>query len=174
MNDFHNSAVTDFRRAAPQFGASLPMSSNAESAATEEPVEAGSRLTDGVETDTIAALGDVSPSSAEPAYASENGSTMPLQDDAGARGGVQVHAAASGDPYQDYPLSVDEIRSRLFAIGISKSKDTIQRYCREGTLDCVKLGMLRRFHATEASVASLIEVLRNEAASASIGDDYAC
>lgn len=77
---------------------------------------------------------------------------------------MQIDAAASIDPYDLYPLSVDEIRSRLFSLGISKSKDSIQRYCREGTLDCVKLGMLRRYYATEVSVEALIETLMNDAA----------
>lgn len=61
----------------------------------------------------------------------------------------------SDDPYEAYPLWVDAIRSRLFKLGLSKSKDSIQRYCREGTLKCVKLGMLRRYYATDASVARL-------------------
>lgn len=76
--------------------------------------------------------------------------------------GMQQHTA--DDPYETYPLSVDDIRSKLFGLGISKSKDSIQRYCREGTLDCVKLGMLRRYYATEASVEVLLETLRNDAA----------
>ena len=59
----------------------------------------------------------------------------------------------------DYELSVEEVRTRLFESGISKSKDTIQRYCREGTLNCLKLGMLRRYFATEDSVDALIETL---------------
>jgi hypothetical protein len=62
-----------------------------------------------------------------------------MPDPAGANSGAQVDAAASGDPYDAYPLSVTDIRSKLFALGISKSRDSIQRYCREGMLDCVKL-----------------------------------
>ena len=52
------------------------------------------------------------------------------------------------DPHLLYPLSVEDMRTRLFALGISKSKDSIQRYCREGTLDCVKLGMFRLLVST--------------------------
>jgi hypothetical protein len=88
-----------------------------------------------------------------------------MQVDAGPGSGVQVDAVAGEDPYEAYPLSVTDIRSKLFALGISKSRDSIQRYCREGTLQCVKLGMLRRYHATEASVDALIETLQNDAAS---------
>ncbi|MEX0344614.1 MAG: helix-turn-helix domain-containing protein, partial [Rhizobiaceae bacterium] len=74
-------------------------------------------------------------------------------------------APADVDPYEVYPLSVKDIRSKLFGLGISKSKDSIQRYCREGMLDCVKLGMLRRYYVTEASVDTLIETLQNDEAS---------
>lgn len=74
-------------------------------------------------------------------------------------------APFGSDPYETYPLSVDDIRSQLLALGISKSKDSIQRYCREGTLACVKLGMLRRYYATEESVAALVETLKNDTAS---------
>ena len=87
-----------------------------------------------------------------------------MQDDAAASTGAEVAEAPSDDPYALYPLSVDDIRTRLFALGISKSKDSIQRYCREGTLDCVKLGMLRRYYATEVSVEDLLETLQNDAA----------
>lgn len=80
------------------------------------------------------------------------------------RGGFE-EVPFSSDPYETYPLSVDDIRSQLFALGISKSKDSIQRYCREGTLTCVKLGMLRRYYATEESVAVLVETLKNDTAS---------
>lgn len=76
-------------------------------------------------------------------------------------------ATYSSDPYETYPLSVDDIRSKLFALGISKSKDSIQRYCREGILTCVKLGMLRKYYATENSVSALIETLENDTASSS-------
>ncbi|MEX0346551.1 MAG: hypothetical protein AB3N20_16620, partial [Rhizobiaceae bacterium] len=69
------------------------------------------------------------------------------------------------DPYEAYPLSVKDIHSKLFGLGISKSKDSIQRYCREGMLDCVKLGMLRRYYVTEASVDTLIDTLQNDEAS---------
>ncbi len=63
----------------------------------------------------------------------------------------------------DTPVSVDELLIRLHEIGIDKSKDTIQRYCREGDLDCEKLGMLRRYFATEVSVEKLIEKLQPDA-----------
>jgi hypothetical protein len=87
---------------------------------------------------------------------------------------TQPHAAAaaSGDigllpPTDDFPknysVSVDEIRLLLFENGIEKSKDTIQRYCREGRLDAVKLGLLRRYFATPLSVERLLEYLRTDA-----------
>jgi hypothetical protein len=63
---------------------------------------------------------------------------------------------------KDYSVSVDEIRLLLFENGIEKSKDTIQRYCREGRLDAVKLGLLRRYFATPLSVKRLLEYLRTD------------
>jgi hypothetical protein len=65
--------------------------------------------------------------------------------------------------FDDYSVSVEEIRLLLFENGIEKSKDTIQRYCREGRLDAVKLGLLRRYFATPLSVERLIEYLRTDA-----------
>ncbi len=85
---------------------------------------------------------------------------------------MQVHAAAledmplllpADDLHQDYCVSVDEIRLLLFENGIEKSKDTIQRYCREGRLDAIKLGLLRRYFATPLSVERLLEYLRTDA-----------
>jgi hypothetical protein len=85
---------------------------------------------------------------------------------------MQAHAAAPEDmplllPADDFPkgycVSVDEIRLLLFENGIEKSKDTIQRYCREGRLDAVKLGLLRRYFATPLSVERLLEYLRTDA-----------
>ncbi len=85
---------------------------------------------------------------------------------------MQVHAAAledmplllpADDLPKDYCVSVDEIRLLLFENGIEKSKDTIQRYCREGRLDAVKLGLLRRYFATPLSVEQLLEYLRTDA-----------
>ena len=76
---------------------------------------------------------------------------------------LQVDEPASNTAQQldaltpkDFSVSVDEIRLLLAQSGIEKSKDTIQRYCREGRLDCVKLGLLRRYFATPQSVENLI------------------
>ena len=84
---------------------------------------------------------------------------------------MQVDTPAYHSPTvsaSDYTVSVDEVLIRLHEIGIDKSKDTIQRYCREGDLDCEKLGMLRRYFATEASVAKLIEKLQPDAEALSV------
>ena len=64
---------------------------------------------------------------------------------------------------KDYTFSVEEVLMRLREVGIEKSKDTIQRYCREGDLDCQKLGMFRRYFATEASLELLIEKFQPDA-----------
>lgn len=83
----------------------------------------------------------------------------PVQDDAVP---LQVHEA-SIPVTKDYTISVDDIRIKLHDIGISKSKDTIQRYCREESLDCKKLGMFKRYFATEKSVEKLIEKIQSDA-----------
>lgn len=71
--------------------------------------------------------------------------------------------AASLSLAKRYEVSVDEIRARLIGVDISKSKDTIQRYCREGRLDCQKIGVFRRYYATEESVKKLIAWLQIDA-----------
>jgi hypothetical protein len=103
---------------------------------------------------------------------------------------MQPHASAEETPHQrllqppsaplqeaavpqpapgQFTVSVEDIRLQLHNIGISKSKDTIQRYCREGELDCLKLGMFKRYYATEQSVEKLIDKLvTDEAASGSM------
>ncbi len=58
-----------------------------------------------------------------------------------------------------FSVSVDEIRIRLREVGISKSKDTVQRWCREGLLDCQRLGLMRRYFATEPSVETWLHEL---------------
>jgi len=99
----------------------------------------------------------------------------PMQEHAGvhkpAESSVQVDTPAYHSPTvsaSDYTVSVDEVLIRLHEIGIDKSKDTIQRYCREGDLDCEKLGMLRRYFATEKSVTKLIEKLQPDAEALSV------
>jgi len=63
-----------------------------------------------------------------------------------------------------YTISVDDVRDRLRELNITKSKDTIQRYCRDGDLDCRKLGILNRYYTTEPSVEKLIEKMHPDAA----------
>jgi len=55
---------------------------------------------------------------------------------------------------------VEEILTRLHEVGIDKSKDSVQRYCREGALECQKLGLFKRYFATEKSLAALIEKMQ--------------
>jgi len=79
---------------------------------------------------------------------------------------VQADAPVPLSPVEegsDYTVSVEEVLIRPHNLGIDKSKDTIQRYCREGDLACEKLGMLRRYFATENSVGKLIEKLQPDA-----------
>jgi len=67
------------------------------------------------------------------------------------------------EPADDYTLSVDDARTRLIAQGIEKSPDTIQRYCRNGDLECAKLGILRRYFITEKSFEALVKKLQVDA-----------
>lgn len=86
-----------------------------------------------------------------------------LQDDADALAGDAFSADTSpSKPPEAFTVSVDEVRLRLHNHGIDKSKDTIQRYCREGSLNCQKLGLMRRYFATEESVETLIEKLQQD------------
>lgn len=59
----------------------------------------------------------------------------------------------------DYTISVEQVRDHLRQKGLIKSKDTIQRWCRTGDLDCRKMGLLNRFFTTEASLKTLEEKL---------------
>jgi hypothetical protein len=75
-----------------------------------------------------------------------------LQQDAAATADVQQHEVA---PDADYTISVDQVREHLRGKGLVKSKDTIQRWCRAGDLDCKKLGLLGRYFTTESSLSKL-------------------
>lgn len=84
---------------------------------------------------------------------------------------VQEHADATPEPAapkpyrpdSEFTVSVDEARDRLAAIGIERSKDSIQRYCREGMLDARKLGLLSRFFITEPSMSAFLGKMPHDA-----------
>ena len=106
-----------------------------------------------------------------PAPAEDTAKTIGMQRPAPAYGGmqvpttpdlqapeleVQVHEAAPlvtppqpNRPDSAFTVSVDEARRRLADIGLDRSKDTIQRYCREGSLDARKLGLFGKYFITE-------------------------
>jgi len=94
----------------------------------------------------------------------------PVTLDAGASGKLQpqeqkMQAEKTAPPLPhsqrpEYIIPVEEILIRLHEVGIEKSKDSVQRYCREGALDCKKLGLFKRFFATEKSIAALIEKMQ--------------
>jgi hypothetical protein len=75
-----------------------------------------------------------------------------LQLDAAANSGVQVDAAA---PLADFTISVEQVREHFRSKGLPKSKDTIQRWCRAGDLDCRKQGVFGRYFVTETSLLKL-------------------
>jgi hypothetical protein len=81
---------------------------------------------------------------------------------------IQVHAAVQSyatpventegsdlPAIEEYTISVEQVRDDLRARGLAKSKDTVQRWCRSGDLDCRKRGVLNRFFTTEASLNKL-------------------
>mgnify|MGYP001791162099 CR=1 FL=1 len=72
-----------------------------------------------------------------------------------------------------YTVSVEDVRERLRELQITKSKDTIQRYCREGALDCRKLGLLNRYYTTTTSLEQLIETMHPTAAKAKSLQEHA-
>ncbi|MEL7048469.1 MAG: hypothetical protein AAFO75_05825, partial [Pseudomonadota bacterium] len=53
---------------------------------------------------------------------------------------------------EDYTISVEQVREHFKSKGLSKSKDTVQRWGRSGELDCQKRGVLSRYFTTEVSV----------------------
>ena len=79
-----------------------------------------------------------------------------MQEVAAAETVVQGHASP---PVADYTISVQQVRDHLRSKGLTKSKDTIQRWCREGDLDCQKLGVLGRYFTTETSLLVLEQKL---------------
>lgn len=62
---------------------------------------------------------------------------------------------AAPTPTENYTISVLQVREHLKSKGLTKSKDTVQRWCREGDLDCQKLGVLGRYFTTETSLLTL-------------------
>jgi hypothetical protein len=91
-----------------------------------------------------------------------------LQQDAASAPDMQVHAPeleAEPQPYpkplpiEAYTISVDQVRARFRAKGVTKSKDTVQRWCRTGELDCQKRGVLGRYFTNEPSLLALEEKL---------------
>lgn len=60
---------------------------------------------------------------------------------------------------EDFTISVDQVREHFRANGLSKSKDTVQRWCRNGDLTCQKRGVLGRYFTTEASLLKLEQKL---------------
>ncbi len=91
----------------------------------------------------------------------------PLQPNAGASNNLrhvdQLDETAPPLPHSErseYIIPVEEILIRLREANIEKSKDTVQRYCREGSLDCKKLGLFKRFFATEKSLVVLLKKMQ--------------
>lgn len=75
-----------------------------------------------------------------------------LQQETAPPDNMQAHAASKQD---DYTISVEQVREHFRGKGLTKSKDTVQRWCRTGDLDCRKLGLLSRYFTTETSLLML-------------------
>ena len=73
------------------------------------------------------------------------------QDEAGSEHAHQNAPSKS----EDYTISVEHVRDHFRRKGLTKSKDTVQRWCRTGDLDCQKLGLLSRYFTTETSLLAL-------------------
>lgn len=79
-----------------------------------------------------------------------------MQHDEAASNAIPEHAGASPE---DFTISVDQVREHFRSKGLTKSKDTVQRWCRTGDLDCQKRGVLGRYFTTETSLLKLEQKL---------------
>ena len=98
---------------------------------------------------------------------------------------VQVDAATSPTPdtalhtvaqtrkpaHEDYTISVEQVREHFRQHRLLKSKDTIQRWCRTGELDCKKQGILNRYFTTEASLKALEKKLLPDLIAEQVGPE---
>lgn len=75
-----------------------------------------------------------------------------IQQDAGASNDLQRKALPSPE---DFTISVEQVREHFRSKGLTKSKDTVQRWCRNGDLTCQKRGVLGRYFTTETSLLEL-------------------
>lgn len=66
-------------------------------------------------------------------------------------------------PDTDFTVSVEQARETLAVAGFKRSKDTVQRYCRDGTLEARKLGMFSRFFITQNSLDVFLEKMQLDA-----------
>ena len=71
----------------------------------------------------------------QPDAAEETLQNNDLQQDAGVFSGTQKQPLPSPE---DYTISVEQVREHFRSKGLSKSKDTVQRWCRTGELTCQK------------------------------------
>ncbi|MEL7275558.1 MAG: hypothetical protein AAGK98_03735 [Pseudomonadota bacterium] len=78
--------------------------------------------------------------------------TKGFQQNEGTSTEVQLNTA---DAPEDFTISVEQVREHLKRKGLSKSKDTVQRWCRTGELTCQKQGVFGRYFTTEASLLAL-------------------
>lgn len=90
-----------------------------------------------------------------------------MQEDAAVESAAQLHAVPSPG---EFTISVQDVREHLRSKGLSKSKDTVQRWCRNGELTCQKRGVLNRYFTTEASLLALEKKLLPDMIAETIGE----
>jgi len=92
----------------------------------------------------------------QPHAADDTAKNNDLQQLEAASNSVQEHVLPDA---ADFTISVDQVREHLRGKGLTKSKDTIQRWCRTGELTCQKQGLLGRYFTTESSLSKLEQKL---------------
>lgn len=108
------------------------------------------------------------------AAAQDTSQNNALQQDAAPASEMQLHAPEAKPqqkplPIEAYTISVDQVREHFRSKGVTKSKDTVQRWCRTGELDCQKRGVLGRYFTTEPSLQALEEKLLPDMMAANVG-----
>ena len=89
-----------------------------------------------------------------------------LQQNAAPPREVQTGPVTSPD---EFTISVEHVREHLRKKGLTKSKDTVQRWCRTGALSCQKRGVFGRYFTTEASLLKLEQKLLPDMIAENVG-----
>lgn len=77
--------------------------------------------------------------------------------------GAPLSHAKVNRPDSDFTISVDQARDALAEAGLKRSKDTVQRYCRDSTLEARKLGMFSLFFIAPDSLDAFLAKMHLDA-----------